>query len=159
MSSAFHPQTDGQTESVNQTLETYLRTFVNYDQNDWMELLLLAEFAYNNSITQATKMTPFYANYGYNPRTLWPSTTEGKNPASRAYTHWMTQVHQRAKEALENTRAAMSKYYDPKRQEHPNYKNRDLVMLNTRNISTKRPTRKLAPKLYGPFKIIEKIRT
>jgi transposase InsO family protein len=54
MSTSFHPQTDRQMERVNQTLETYLRTFINYDQDDWYSLLPLAEFAYNNSVTQAT---------------------------------------------------------------------------------------------------------
>lgn len=157
LSTAFHPQTDGQTERVNQTVETYLRTFVNYDQNDWVSLLPLAEFAYNNSVTQATRMTPFYANYGYNPRTIWPSDGEGKNPASKAYAHWMRQVHERASQALKDTRASMSKYYDKGKQEHPKYEIGDLVMLNAKNIRTKRPTRKLAPKLYGPFKILEKI--
>ena len=157
LSSAFHPQTDGQTERVNQNLETYLQTFINYDQNDWNALLPLAEFAYNNSITQATKMTPFYTNYGFNPKTLWPSNAEGKNLASKAYVHWMKSVHERASKTLEDTRASMSKYYDQKRQEHPNYQIGDKVMLNAKNIRTKRPTKKLAPKLYGPFKIIEKI--
>ena len=136
LSSAFHPQTDGQTERVNQTLETFLRTFDNYDQNDWLSLLPLAEFAYNNSFTQATKMTPFYANYGYNPRTIWPSDGEGKNPASKAYAHWMKEVHIRASKTLEDTRAAMSKYYDKGKMEHPSYEIGDLVMLNAKNIST-----------------------
>src|SRR5712671_6863161 len=80
LSTAFHPQTDAQTERVNQTLETYLRTFVNYDQHDWYQLLPLAEFAYNNSTTTATKMMPFYANYGYHPRTIWPSEQDVRNP-------------------------------------------------------------------------------
>ena len=70
LSTAFHPQTDGQTERVNQTLETYLRTFINYDQDDWFQMLPLAEFAYNNSYTTATKSTPFYANYGFHPKTI-----------------------------------------------------------------------------------------
>ena len=63
MSTAYHPQTDGQTESVNQVLGGYLRIFVNYDQNDWYNLLPLAEFAYNNSATSAHGMRPFFANY------------------------------------------------------------------------------------------------
>jgi len=63
MSTAYHPQTDGQTERVNQVLEGYLRIFVNYDQNDWYHLLPLAEFAYNSSITNAHRMTPFFTNY------------------------------------------------------------------------------------------------
>ena len=74
LSTAFHPQTDGQTERVNQTLETYLRTFINYDQDDWLQMLPLAEFAYNNSYTTATRTTPFYANYGFHPRTMYPVT-------------------------------------------------------------------------------------
>jgi len=69
MSTAYHPQTDGQTERTNQVLEGYLRTFVNYDLNDWYQLLPLAEPAYNNSATNAHKMTPFFANNGFYPQT------------------------------------------------------------------------------------------
>jgi transposase InsO family protein len=67
MSTAFHPQTDGQTERVNQVLEAYLGEYCNYEQNDWAELLPLAEFTYNNSFSSATGLSPFYANYGYHP--------------------------------------------------------------------------------------------
>jgi transposase InsO family protein len=70
MTTSFHPETDGQTERVNQTLKTYLRTFINYDQDDWYSLLPLAKFTYNNSETQATQRTPFYTNYGYHPKTI-----------------------------------------------------------------------------------------
>ena len=69
-STAFHSQTDRQTERMNQTLEAYLCIFCNYDQNDWFELLSLAEFAYNNAIQESTKMSPFFANYGFHPRFL-----------------------------------------------------------------------------------------
>ena len=62
LSTAFHPQTDGQTESPNQTMEQYLRAFCNYEQDNWVELLPLAEFAYNNSIHHSTLMTPFWPN-------------------------------------------------------------------------------------------------
>jgi hypothetical protein len=112
MSTSFHPQTDGQTERVNQTLETYLRTFINYDQDDWYSLLPLAEFAYNNSVTQATQLTPFYTNYGYHPKTIWTTSEESKNPASKAYVHWIKATHDRATQALEKTKDNMSKYYD-----------------------------------------------
>jgi hypothetical protein len=61
---SFHPQTDGQTEHVNQTLESYLRIFCNYD----FDLLPLAEFAYNNATQESTKISPFDANYSLNPR-------------------------------------------------------------------------------------------
>jgi len=62
---AFHPQTDGQTEWLNQTIEAYLGAFISKEQNDWVRLLLMAEFAYNNSVTMGNGMSPFYANYSF----------------------------------------------------------------------------------------------
>jgi len=63
-STAFHLQTDGQTERANATLEQYLRAYCNYQQDDWERLLPIAEFCYNNTQTRTTKITPFFANYG-----------------------------------------------------------------------------------------------
>lgn len=67
LSLPFHPQTDGQTERVNQVLEQYLRCIINYQQDDWTTLLLMAEFAYNNMVHSSMQQTPFFANYGYHP--------------------------------------------------------------------------------------------
>jgi transposase InsO family protein len=67
LSTAFHPQTDGQKEQQNQTMEQYLRAFCNYEQHTWVELLPLAEFTYNKSVHHSTRMTPFWANYHYHP--------------------------------------------------------------------------------------------
>src|SRR3954453_18286229 len=67
LSSTYHPQSDGQSERVNQVLEQYLRCFLNYQQDNWLELLPLAEFAYNNSAHSSTNLTPFFANYGFHP--------------------------------------------------------------------------------------------
>jgi len=61
---AFHPQTDGQTEQMNQELEQYLRFFIDHRQKDWLEWLALAEFAVNNKVHTVTKVLPFMANYG-----------------------------------------------------------------------------------------------
>ncbi|THH07829.1 hypothetical protein EW145_g3112 [Phellinidium pouzarii] len=69
-SMAYHPQTDGQTECVNQELEQYLRLYVNHRQTDWADWLSLAEFAYNNHEHSATKMSLFYANTGVHPMGL-----------------------------------------------------------------------------------------
>ncbi len=65
-STAFHPQTDGQTERVNQEVEKYLRIFVNHLQDDWVEWLLLAAFAHNNRTHSAMGKSPFEVNYSYN---------------------------------------------------------------------------------------------
>src|SRR4029077_4847151 len=65
--SGYHPEGDGQTERMNQTLEQYLRIYCNYQQDDWAELLPLAEFAYNNAPNATTGVSPFFANKGYHP--------------------------------------------------------------------------------------------
>ena len=64
LSTAFHPQTDGQTERMNQELEQYLRMFIDYRQEQWPEWLGTAEFAYNNKVQTSTKVSPFKANAG-----------------------------------------------------------------------------------------------
>jgi transposase InsO family protein len=66
-STAYHPQTDGQTERVNQEIEKYLRAFVSYQQDDWTEWLDLAEFAYNDCLHSTTQQTPFYIMHGQHP--------------------------------------------------------------------------------------------
>jgi len=68
LSTAFHLQTDGQTERMNASMEQYLRVFVNYQQDDWVQWLPLAEFAANNGVSETTKCTPFFAVQGTNPR-------------------------------------------------------------------------------------------
>jgi len=68
LSTAYHPQTDGQTERMNQELEQYLRMFMDYCQTNWPEWLAIAKFSYNNKIQKSTKTSPFYANYGFNPQ-------------------------------------------------------------------------------------------
>jgi hypothetical protein len=153
MSTAFHPQTDGQTERLNQTIEAYLRAFVSYEQDDWVSLLPMAEFAYNNSTTNATDMSPFYANYGFHPTATNPSAVLPLNPASFAYGHWMHAIHGEAQKVLAKTQERMRRYADPYRKEPPVYQVGDLVMLNGKNIQTRRPSRKLDHKSHGPFQI------
>jgi hypothetical protein len=68
MSTAFHPQTDGQTERINAGMEQYLRVFVNHYPDDWVQRLPLAEFAGNNGLSESTKCTPFIAVQGAYPR-------------------------------------------------------------------------------------------
>ena len=65
--SGYHPEGDGQTKRTNQTLKQYLRVYCNYQQDNWSELLPLAEFTYNNASNATTGITPFFANKGYHP--------------------------------------------------------------------------------------------
>ena len=63
LSTTYHPQTDGQTERLNQDVEQYLRLFISQRQNDWSKWIACTEFAYNNKVHSATKVSSFYANY------------------------------------------------------------------------------------------------
>jgi len=153
MSTAFHPQTDGQTEWLNQTIEAYLRAFANKEQNNWKRLLPMAEFAYNNSATTGNGMSPFYANYGFHPAAVGPASTEPLNPASTAYALWMQAVHEEARKGLEEAQERMRRYTNLERKEPPAYRVGDLVMLDGCNIKTRRPSRKLDHKNHGPLQI------
>jgi len=66
--SGYHPEADGQTEQTNQTLEQYLRIYCNYQQSNWVQLLPLAEFTFNNTPSSTTSISPFFTNKGYHPR-------------------------------------------------------------------------------------------
>ena len=101
MSTAFHPQTDGQTERLSQTIEAYLQAFVSKEQDDWVRLLPMAEFAYNNSITTGNGVTPFYANYGFHLIARDPMSMGPLNPASKVDAHWMYTVHDESRKNLE----------------------------------------------------------
>jgi len=71
VSTSFHPETDGQTSRVNQTLEQYLRSYCSYQQDNWVSLLPFAEHAYNISLSEPAKASPFEINYGFAPQTQW----------------------------------------------------------------------------------------
>src|SRR5882724_10415231 len=68
LSTAYHPETNGQTKQVNQILEQYLWVYINYQQDGWVNLLPLAEFTYNNTSHSATMVTPFFANKCFHPK-------------------------------------------------------------------------------------------
>ena len=81
LSTVFHPQTDRQTEWQNSTMKAYLQAFINFKQNNWARLLLIAEFAYNNTKDASIGHTPFELNYGYHP---WILYKEEVNPHSKS---------------------------------------------------------------------------
>ena len=154
-STAFRPQTDGQTEQVNQSLGQYLRQYCNYEYDNWVDLLPLAKYTYNNSETMATQMSPFFANYGYHPRTNWPIEMESKNPAPKNYAYWMESMHELCVKRLEEASECMGKYYDHSHKEVLPYGVSDLVMLHGNHIWTQRATKKLDVKLFAPFKVVK----
>jgi hypothetical protein len=117
-------------------------------------MLAMAEYAYNNSKHSVTKISPIYANYGFEARTSWPTEIQFRNPASEMYGHYMTEVHKRLKERLEDAIEAMKKHYNKRRKEVVPFKKGELVLLNGRNIRAKHRCKKLEDKMLGPFEIL-----
>ena len=93
-STAYHPQTDGQTEWVNQEIEQYLRLFINQRQDDWFEWILLAEFAYNNQVHASTQTTPFLLDNGQHPQLGVEPIRETRLEALGEFTTHMSQATQ-----------------------------------------------------------------
>jgi len=89
---AYHPQTDGQMERINQELEQYLRVFINHRQEQWPNWLGMAEFVYNNKIHAATKISPFKANYGQDPRMGFKGRRKGKYEAAGKLVERMKEI-------------------------------------------------------------------
>ena len=112
-STAYHPQTDGQTEWVNQELEQYLRIFVSKRQHDWYGLLPLAEFSYNNHIHLSTQQTPFLLDTGRHPRMGFePHQPPSKFEAVNKFTTWMKDTLDKAMSALAKAKDDMALYYN-----------------------------------------------
>src|SRR5260221_9272979 len=82
--SGYHPEGDGQTEHANQVLEQYLWGYTNYQQDNWVTLLLVAKFAYNNAMNTTTGVSPFFANKGYHPEIT--SDLQAKTSSAEAQT-------------------------------------------------------------------------
>jgi len=92
LSTAFHPQTDGQTERMNQELEQYLRMFIDHRQEQWPEWLGMAKFTYNNKVHTGTKVSPFKANNGQDPRMGFEMRKRGKYEGAEKFAERMKNV-------------------------------------------------------------------
>jgi hypothetical protein len=153
VSTAFHPETDGQTERVNMEIEAYLRMFVNQRQDDWVEWLPLAEFAYNNRVHAATQHTPFELDNGQHPRMGVEPHRETRVEAVDEFTSRIKETNQEAEAALKKAAEDMSRFYNRKHTDDPGFKEGDMVWLDSRNIKTHRPTKKLDDLWFGPFPV------
>ena len=159
LSTAYHPQTDSQTERTNQELEQYLRMYVNHRQNNWSEWLATAEFAFNNKVYRATKMSPFKVNYGREPRMGFDIRKKGKNEKAEEFAREMKERHEEARAALVKAQKEMKKQADRSRKEAKEYRVGDKVLISTKDFSMelmKRATKKLTEKFIGPY-VVRKI--
>jgi len=156
---AYHPETDRQTERTNQELEQYLRMYVNHRQNNWAEWLATAEFAFNNKVHTATKMSPFQVNYGRELRMGFDIRKKGKNEKAEEFVKEMKERHEEARAALVKSQEEMKRQADRNRKEAEEYRVGNKVLIITKDFSMelmKRVTKKLTEKFIGPY-VVKKI--
>ena len=168
LSTAYHQQTDGQTERTNRTLEQYLRFYTSDTLDDWDQHLADAEFAYNHAKSSSTGLSPFEVLYGFNPHVpmslLRTIATTDAHPASQDLVTRHQTRHQAVQDKLREAQKVMAAQYDKSRRD-VTFKIGDLVYLDATNIATslnspdtsrRTKGKKLRSKFMGPFKIADR---
>ena len=158
MSSGFHPQTDGQTERANRTIEEIMRAYVGRRHNDWDQRLSMVEFVYNNAVHSSTGFTPFYLCYGrhpVNPANLLAGA-DTKNVTAEDWMETLSKDLLQARENLAKAQDRQKRYADKKRRPLE-LQAGDEVLLSTKylNIAGVGPSHKFGPLYIGPFKVQE----
>ncbi|MBW0499946.1 hypothetical protein O181_039661 [Austropuccinia psidii MF-1] len=157
LSTSYHPETDGQTERVNQILEEYLWMYFSYHHNDWNTWLPLHEFAYNHIDQSSTKQSLFVTVYGRDPQfdsvNITQDTPDGKLSTK------MEAVQKDFKRELEVSINRFKRYADKSRASLPVFNPGDMVWLSSKNIKSTRTTKKLFERWLGPFTILKKVST
>ncbi|KAJ9529550.1 hypothetical protein QJQ45_013935, partial [Haematococcus lacustris] len=168
MSTANHPQTDGQTERANRTLEDMLRNFVSPHHDDWDEHLTAAEFAYNASVQASTGFSPFRLNSGQEPHTplSLAAPTAGAATADSetapAFLERMARDITAAKQHLLKAQERQAKHANAKRTEHTFHVGDQVYLADSffahtspSNARAEHATHKFTPRQHGPFKVLE----
>ena len=167
LSTAFHPETNGQSENANQKTERHLKSYVNHFQDDWVRLLPMGEFSANANVSATTKMLLFLATRGYNPRISFDpvdlsadSTKERiANSTATSIANHMKEVWDFMREEITKLQAKQVVAVNRHRKEPLAYKMGNMVWLSTRNIKTDRPSKKLDHKMIDPYKVKELIKS
>jgi hypothetical protein len=162
--SAYHPQSDGQTERMNRTLEQVLRAHTAQFSEEWDKTLCMVEFAMNNSMHAGLKHTPFFLNSGQHPITpimleVFKLDKEQYISACTPATNYLTQQKTALSHAMEQLIKARDRYksYADANRQDIDLKEGQQVLLSTVNINKHQQSRKLYPKFIGPFTIIKKV--
>jgi len=155
-SSPFHHQTNGQTERVNSVVEQYLRCFSNFKGNDWSKYIALAEFSYNNAVQDSTNKSPFFLNYGFNPRHSPIVPDQINVPRAQEYSKEFDKILEELKINIKKSIEVQKEYANKNRIAPPDFKVNDKVWVDSSLIIHK-GNKKLKPKRLGPYKIIQKI--
>ena len=165
MSTAHHPQTDGQTERENRTMIESLRCYLETQRDPWHSKLPMIEFAINSSVNATTGKTPFEADLGYIPSTplsLLNGSTNSRAPAVDDFIAHQAKIIQDVKERILASQQQQKKQHDRRMRPAKTYHTGDKVFVHRKAIISPMArekfaaTSKLAPVYFGPFKIVRR---
>ena len=155
---AWHPQTNGQTEHINQELDQYLQLFVNEQQDDWYDLLPMVEFQHNNHVYSATQQPLFLLDTRCIPHMGFKSQQDHSNlEMVNEFTEWMRMAIKEVKSAIRKAQDDMKRYYDCQRTLAPVFKPGNKVFLDASDIHTMHPSQELSHQRLGPFVVERRI--
>jgi hypothetical protein len=142
-------------------MEQYLRSYVNYLQDDWSSWLPVAEFAANNQSSEATGLSPFFALHGYHPRAATSLTPAqeiipGDIDALASATA-LQEIHDHLRAEMTRAQTIQAEGANRRRTPAPLFRPGDRVWLDARNIKTRRPTKKLDHRRLGPYEVVEAV--
>ncbi len=141
---------------MNQTLKQYLRCYINYRQNDWIQLLSIAQLTFNSTTTEVISISSFFANYEFKLKTFEKSRKFAQ--LAQKVTIQIKQIHLLYKELQKNIQflsKCMTLYANKKRDKESTFKRRNKVYLLRRNIKMKKSSNKLNHMKLELFKILE----
>lgn len=160
LSTAFYPQTDGQSERSFRVIQEMLRCFVGYTQRDWDKYLPGLEFSYNSHVSDTTHYSPFFLEYGQDSLSVSDilySDENADNQDTKKFIEEIRDATRLAKHAIEDENIRNADNINTSRQE-TTFEADDLVLLSTKNLALK-PGRnkKLSPKYIGPLRVLKKL--
>src|SRR5882724_2228413 len=158
LSTAYHPQTDGASERINQELEQYLRAYCTKMHDAWVDYLPYAVAAHNNRVHSATKETPFYLLHRYKP--TWPHEIKITQdvPTATQCLNLIVRAREEAEASMRIQAELMTIANNKFSKEGPNWKPGDWVWLDGKNLNLLYASNKLKPRRFGPFTITDRIR-
>lgn len=154
-STAFHPQTDGQSENGIKQVKKFLRMYINFAQDDWPDYLPDAEFAARISVSETTGTSPFFALYGFHPTTpgeglipRFPTQSDSATYPDRA-----RQIHEWLGSSIVWAQDRQAQFANAHRRQHPRYSIGDKVFVDARHFANDRTSKSLGYKFIGPCRI------
>lgn len=153
LSSGFHPQSNGQSERLNQEMETALRCITSQSPSQWASQLLWVEYAHNSLVSSATGLSPFQCAYGFQPPLFPSQERETSVPSVQAYIRRCKRTWARTRATLLRTSKRYAAAANLHRRPSPKYRSGQRVWLSTQDLPLQVESRKLAPRFVGPFAV------